>query len=90
MGHSFYLEDKEVLHLGRSGDYDTLSPYKFCASELFRINNRIKKGETFKIVSEVDDTGPNTYLIKTTEDFKTWVTKIFKGGFEKYLETGMD
>lgn len=88
MGHHFYIDNKEILYLGRSGEYDTLSYFKFCANNLFRINNRVKNGETIKIISEVDDTGGNTHLIKTTEDFKTWVTKVFKGGFEKYLETG--
>jgi hypothetical protein len=89
MGHQFYVDNKQILYLGRSGDYDTLSPFKFCANDLFRLNNRIKNGETLKIISEVDDTGASTYLIKTTEDFKTWVVKVFKGGFEEYLETGM-
>lgn len=89
MGHSFYIDDKMILWLGRSEEYDTLSPYKFCANDLFRINNRIKQGEIIQIVSQVDNTVPDTYLIKTTEDFKTWVKEVFKGGFEYYLETGM-
>jgi hypothetical protein len=90
MGHHFYIDDKEILYLGRSDEYDTLSPFKFCANDLFRLNNRIRNGETIKIKSEVDDTGRSTYLIKTTEEFETWVRKVFKGGFEEYLETGME
>lgn len=90
MGHRFYIDNKEILYLGSSGEYDTLSYFKFCANDLFRINNRVKKGERIEIVSEADDTGKNTYLINTTEDFKIWVTKVFKDGFEKYLETGME
>ena len=88
MGHHFYIDDKLILYLERSGEYDTLSPARYCASELFAINNRIKKGETIKIISEVDDTGASTYLIKTTRDFREWVTKVFKGRFEGYLESG--
>lgn len=90
MGHHFYIDDKEIRHLERSGEYDTLSYFKFCANELFKINGRIKNGETIKIISEVDDTGGNTCLVKTAEDLRTWVTKVFKGGFERYLETGME
>jgi hypothetical protein len=90
MGHNFYIDDKEIMYLNCSGEYDTLSPFRLCANELFRINNRLKNGETIKVISEVDDTGAQTYLIKTPDDFKTWVKKVFKGGFGEYLETGMD
>jgi hypothetical protein len=37
----------------------------------------------------VDDTGAAIYVVKTTEEFESWVKKVFKCGFEKYLETGM-
>jgi hypothetical protein len=89
MGHKFYIDGKEIMALGRSGEYDTLSPFKFCANQLSKINNRIENGDEVKIISEVDDSGADTYLIKTSDDFKTWVKKVFKGGFEEYIETGI-
>lgn len=89
MGYNFYNTEEEILYLNNSGEYDTLSFFKFCANDLHSINERIKKGETIKIIKDIDKEYTKTYIIENTTDFKKWVEKIYNGGFEDYLETGM-
>jgi hypothetical protein len=47
----------------------------------------VLNGEIIKIVKDEGKTTEKIYLVENTTDFKNWVEKIFKGGFEKYLET---
>ncbi len=89
MGYNFYNAETEILYLNNSCEYDTLSVFKFCANHLHRINERIKKGEIIKIISDIDKEYAKMYTIENTADFKKWVEKIYNGGFEDYLETGM-
>lgn len=89
MGYSFYSAETEIMYLNDSWEYDTLSFYKFCANDLHRINERIKNGEIITIIKDATQANAKTYLIENTIDFKSWVEKIYKGGFEKYIETGM-
>jgi hypothetical protein len=89
MGYNFYNNKEEIKYLNESWEYDTLSYYKFCAFDLYEINQRIKNGEIIKIVKNEGTTTEKTYLVENTTDFKNWVEKIFKGGFEKHLETIM-
>ncbi|MCV2487236.1 hypothetical protein OD917_20045 [Flavobacterium sp. SH_e] len=89
MGYNFYNTEEEILYLNNSCEYDTLSVFKFCANNLYRINERIKKGETIKIIENLGKEYAKTYNIENTADFKKWVEKIYNGGFEDYLETGM-
>lgn len=53
MGYNFYNTEEEILYLANSGEYDTLSVFKFCANNLHRINERIKNGETIKITKDL-------------------------------------
>ncbi|PBJ12200.1 hypothetical protein [Flavobacterium sp. ACN6] len=89
MGYNFYNAETEILYLNNSSEYDTLSPFKFCANNLHRINDRIKNGETIKIIKNLNKESSKTYIIENTADFKIWVEKIYNGGFENYLETGI-
>lgn len=89
MGYHFYNAETEILYLNNSSEYDTLSVFKFCANHLYRINERIKNGETIKIIENIGKEYTKTYVIENTGDFKKWVEKIYNGGFEDYLETGM-
>lgn len=89
MGYNFYNAETEILYLNNSCEYDTLSFFKFCANDLYRINERIKNGEIIKIIKDIDQENAKTYIIENTTDFKKWVKKIYNGGFENYLETGM-
>ena len=89
MGYHFYSAEIEIMYLNDSWEYDTLSFYKFCANDLHRINERIKNGEIITIIKDAVKEDSKTYIIENTADFKKWVEKIYNGGFEKYIETGI-
>jgi len=89
MGYHFYSAEIEIMYLNDSWEYDTLSFYKFCANDLHRINERIKNGEIITIIKDAVKENSKTYIIENTADFKKWVEKIYNGGFEKYIETGI-
>jgi len=89
MGYHFYSAEIEIMYLNDSWEYDNLSFYKFCANDLHRINERIKNGEIITIIKDAVKENSKTYIIENTADFKKWVEKIYNGGFEKYIETGI-
>ncbi|MBS7252825.1 hypothetical protein [Flavobacterium branchiicola] len=79
--HFVYSEDGEVFKAFLDSNwYDTVSPYLYCVSELKSIKSKIENNEKFKIESN-----GKIYLITTNGEFKTWIEKVFHGGFEEHV-----
>jgi hypothetical protein len=79
--HKVYLENgEEFKSFLNSNRYDTATPYQFCVKELLEIKNIIIGGNTIKI-----DSNNKVYIITNLVEFKTWITKVFYGGFEKFV-----
>ncbi len=89
MGYNFYNSKEEILYPKDSWEYDTLSPFKFCANNLFRINEGIKKGEKIRIIKNKGTVNSKTFIITNTSEFKSWLKTIFKGGFENYIDEAL-
>jgi len=87
--HKIYIDNKLELELESASLYDTLSPYRWVANSFFDFNQKIKNGKSVHINSNNKD-----YYIKTEQEFKEWVKKIFNtsgnGGFHEYLNKKID
>lgn len=79
--HKVYFENgNEFKSFLNSNWYDTATPYQWCIKELLEIKRYIAEGKTIKI-----DSNNNIQIITNLDEFKTWIEKVFYGGFEKFV-----